>query len=298
MFLNISNPVPLLVVRESSLGSNVYATYQIFLARLRTYSRYKGQVIMSVLMPIMIASLPILMGTGLGGANAVRNFQTNTKITSGSFQGYLLIGALLMQLTSNTLWNFGFWLRREQTTGTLESGVYLVPTSKPWMLLGSSAYVLVRNSASFILALILGVIIFSIQANEFLNTTLILGVFFLLLGLPSLIGLSLLFGSLILKFKETGTLINLIEFAISFLMGVFYPITVMPWGLQIIASLFPPTWTTNEIRSALYDVPYFLSVWGDIVVSLGFALIVPILAFSVFIAVERRILRHEGVGQF
>ncbi|OLS21244.1 MAG: hypothetical protein HeimC3_36650 [Candidatus Heimdallarchaeota archaeon LC_3] len=252
---------------------------------------------MSVFTPIFIATIPILMGTAFAGKNAAVVFEENTGV-SGSYQGYMLVGALLFQLVSNTLWNFSFWLRREQMTGTLESGVYLVPTSKFWLILGSSLYVLVRNSVSFILALFLGIFIFSIQLTEFLSVTIFIAIFSLILGLPPLIGLALLVGSFILKFKEVGSFINLLNWIISFLMGVFFPITLFPAGLKIIAYLFPPTWTTNEIRNALYGVEGFIGLWEDFIVSFGFALIVPLIAFYLFYRTENSILSNQGVGQY
>lgn len=250
---------------------------------------------MSVVTPILFAAIPILMGNAIGGSNAEQTFSKNTNI-AGSFAGYMLIGALMFQLVSNTLWNFGFWLRREQMTGTLESGVYLVPTSRFWLVLGSSLYVLVRNSVSFVLALIFGLIIFSVQIGDFLKPTIILAILFLAIGLPPIVGLSLLIGGIILKFKEIGSFINMLQWIISFLMGIFYPITLFPLELQIVAYLFPPTWTAIEIRSSLYNITAMSEILQNFIVSLGFAIIVPILAFLIWFKVEKGILNNQGVG--
>ena len=290
--------VPMHTIYRPTLSSNLRATYFVFRNRLTTYSRYKGQVIMSVLTPILVAAIPILLGHAIGGSNAIQNFSSNAQVSAGSLQGYMLIGALLFQLVSNSLWNFGFWLRREQQTGTLESGVYLVPTGKVWLIIGSSLYVLVRNAVSFVLALVLGVIVFSLAFNEFLSTTLFLGILFLLLGLPPIIGLALVLGAIVLRFKEVGTLIELMQWVISFFMGVFFPVTVFPPLLRLVTDFFPPAWTTNEIRAALYQAPYFLSLWQDIIVSIGFAFIVPIIALVWFSKVEKSVLASDGVGKY
>lgn len=289
------HPIP-----KITFFSNINATWYIFKNRLTTYSRYKGQVIMSVLTPIFIALIPIILGSAIAGSpeNATEIFNKNTGLRSGSYAGYMLIGALMFQLVSNTLWNFGFWLRREQMTGTLESGVYLVSTSKVYLILGSSLYVLVRNSISFIIALILGIFLFSISLNTFLKETLILGIFVLLIGLPPLIGMALVFGAVILKFQEVGVLINLLQWVLSFLMGIFYPIALLPGFIRGIAQLIPITWTTNEIRAILYETPYFIDLWTDIMVSLSFMLITPVLAYIWFSRVEKNILLSSGVGKY
>ena len=291
---------PIHPVSTGTFRSKLIATWFVFTNRVTTYSRYKGQVLMSIITPIMIAAIPILMGQAIAGnpVKASEVFQSTTHTNASSYQGYMLIGALLFQLVSNSLWNFGFWLRREQTTGTLESGVYLVPLGRSWLVLGSSLYVIARNSVSFVLALIIGVIIFSIQVGTFLQSTLILGLIFLLLGIVPIIGLSLLYGAVILKFKEVGSLIDLMTWTASFLMGVFFPVTVLPAILYVLALLFPPTWTANGIRTALYGAPAFIGVWQDLLISLSYALIIPFIALYWFGRVERNVIKADGVGKY
>jgi ABC-2 type transport system permease protein len=237
------------------------------------------------------------MGTAFAGENATTIFQENTG-TTGSFHGYMLVGALLFGLVSNTLWNFSFWLRREQTTGTLESGVYLVPTSKFWLILGSSLYVLVRNSVSFILALLIGLVIFSIPLSDYLSETIFLAIFALILGMPPLIGLALLLGAFVLKFKEVGAFVDMVLWIISFLMGIFFPVILFPPAIKFIALLFPPTWTANEIRGFLYNADQFVGFWEDFLISFGFALVIPLIAFYLFYRTEKGILGNQGVGQY
>ena len=291
---------PIYKVDTGNLRTKVNATLYIFHNRFVTYSRYKGQVFMSIVTPIMIAALPILMGQAIAGspAQAASTFEASTHTSANSYQGYMLIGALLFQLVSNSLWNFGFWIRREQTTGTLESGIYLIPLDKTWLVIGSAMYTIARNSVSFVIALILGTIIFSIQINTFLGPTIWLGLLFLILGIVPIIGLSLLFGAFILKFKEVGSFIDLMQWVVSFLMGVFFPVTILPAALYIVALLFPPTWTANGIRTALYNAPPFISLWQDLLVSFGWTLIIPFIALYWFSRVEHNVLKTDGVGKY
>lgn len=296
----MSHVKPLHPILTGNLHSKLLATWYIFVNRVTTYSRYKGQVFMSIVTPIMIAAIPILMGQAIAGSpeKAAQIFQTTTHTSAGSYQGYMLIGALLFQLVSNSLWNFGFWLRREQMTGTLESGVYLVPLGRNWQIIGSSFYTIARNSVSFIIALVLGTVIFSIQVGTFLQSTIILGLLFLIIGIVPIMALALLFGAVILKFKEVGSLIELMQWVVSFLMGVFFPVTILPTVLYVITLLFPPTWTANGIRTALYGAPAFIGVWQDLLVSFGYMLIVPFIALYWFSKVEKNVITKDGVGKY
>src|SRR3972149_6057029 len=96
-------------------------------------------------------------------------------------------------------------------------------------------------------------------------------------GLLPLYGLTLLFGALVMKVKEANALISLMQWGVSFLMGVFFPIAVFPPLLKAIALLFPPTWMTNGVRSALLGVGYFFGAWyRDLAVLWAFLLVAPL----------------------
>ncbi|MHA2365783.1 MAG: ABC transporter permease, partial [Candidatus Hodarchaeales archaeon] len=257
------------------MRSNFRIIWAVFMARLQTYSRYRGQVIMSVITPIMIAALPILMGEAIAGSpnNALQNFKDQTG-SNGNYVGYMLIGALFFQLTSNTLWNFGFFIRREMQQGTLES-LYTTPVDHVYFLIGTSLYVIVRNSVSFVLALFLGIIVFSLSLGDFMKPTLILAIIILLVGVFPLFGISLVFGAAVLRFKEVGSMVSLMQWVISFLIGVFYPVTLLPMALRVLSLSFPLTWVNNSIRTALFDAPAFFDFYTDIAIIFLFAFIVP-----------------------
>jgi ABC-type multidrug transport system permease subunit len=111
--------------------------------------------------------------------------------------------------------------------------------------------------------------------------------------------LTLLFGALVLKVKEANALINLMQWGISFLMGIFFPIAFFPPLVRLASLLFPPTWMTNGVRSALLGVGYFFQEWYlDLAVLWAFMLVAPLLGYWVFTRVEIGVRRNEGVGQF
>jgi ABC-type multidrug transport system permease subunit len=128
---------------------------------------------------------------------------------------------------------------------------------------------------------------------------LLLAFIFLVVGMIPLYGVSLLFGALVLKLKEAGSLINLMQWVASFLMGIYYPIAIFPPLLRLVALLFPPTWMTNGVRSALLGVGYFFDVWyKDLAVLWFFMLVAPLAGIWTFRQVEKGVKRNEGVGQF
>jgi ABC-type polysaccharide/polyol phosphate export permease len=126
-----------------------------------------------------------------------------------------------------------------------------------------------------------------------------LALLFIGVGLLPLYSLTLLFGALVLKVKEANALVGLVQWGVTFLMGVYYPITVFPPLVKALALLFPPTWMTNGVRAALLGVGFFFGAWyKDLAVLWAFMLVTPWLGWWVFTRVEASVRRNEGMGQF
>jgi ABC-2 type transport system permease protein len=261
--------------------------------RMLNISRYPGQLSLEIIIPIVFAAMPMLLGRATGGPEAAANFQANTG--TANYVAFLLIGSNVFTLVSNAFWHIAYWLRFEQETGTLEA-LYLTPTSTRVLASGVALYSVLRGLISALLAYVIGCLIFRVNPLE---GDVLLALAFVVIGLVPLYGMALLFGALVLKVKESNALIGVMQWVVSFLMGIFFPVTVMPPLVKFVAFLFPPTWMTNGVRSALLGVGFFFGEWYlDWAVLWAFMLVVPLFSFWAFNRVERGIQRHEGVGQF
>lgn len=278
-----------------SLATRAELVWQVALMRLRIMSRYPGGRVLDLVIPTFIAALPILLGQSIGGgaAQAAANFERNTG--TANYVAYLLIGSNVFMMVSGTLWNVGYWLRREQETGTLEA-LYLAPTGRGSILLGISLYGTLRMLFNFFVAFALGSLIF--QVNP-LQGDILLALVFLLVGFVPLFGISLLYGALILRIKAANALIQLAQWVVSFLMGLFFPIALFPTWLRFLALAFPPTWMNNGVRASLLGVGYFFEHWYlDLAVLGVFCVITPRVGYWLFTRTERSVQRSEGVGEF
>jgi len=263
--------------------------------RLRIMSRYPGWSLLDIIMPTFIAAMPILMGQAIGGgaAQAAANFQQNTG--TASYVPYLLIGSNVFMIVSGTMWNVGYWMRREQETGTLEA-LYLAPTGRGSILLGIALYGMIRTLFNFVAAFTLGSIVFRVNP---LQGDILLALVFLLVGMVPLFGISLLYGAAILRIKEANALIRLAQWAVSLLMGLFFPIAVFPTWLRVAALLFPPTWMNNGMRASLLGVGFFFERWYfDLAVLGAFCVIAPWIGYWLFTRTEQGVKRDAGVGEF
>ncbi|GAB4479467.1 MAG: hypothetical protein Kow0088_20400 [Anaerolineales bacterium] len=280
-------------MRQSNWRKILSVVFASARMRLVTITRYPGEVILDTFIPIVFAAMPILLGRAMGGENAAAAFQRNSG--SANYVAYLLIGSSVFTLVSFAFWHVAYWLRWEQESGTLEA-LYLAPIHRIWVAAGTALYSCGRALFAALSAYLLGALIWRFNP---LQGELGLALLFILVGFPSLYGLTLLYGALILKVKEANALVGLMQWAVSFLMGVFYPISIFPPLLKAIAFLFPPTWMTNGVRSALLGVGFFLGHWYlDLAILWGFMLLAPLFGYWVFSGVENNVRRNEGIGQF
>ena len=218
--------------------------------RLLNISRYPGQLALEVIIPIVFADMPMLLGRATAGDDAATNFALNTG--TANYVAFLLIGAASFSVVSNAFWHIAYWMRFEQETGTLES-IYLTPTPSVILAAGVALYSVIRGIGSALLAYLLGCLVFGVNPVQ---GEVLLALLFLGAGLIPLYGLALLFGALVLKVKESNALIGLMQWVVSFLMGIFFPVAVLPPLIQLVAKLFPPTWMVNgDTLSSLASPP-------------------------------------------
>ena len=254
-------------------------------------------LIMDIIIPLVLAAMPILLGQAMAGSitEASANFQKNTGITGANYVAYIIIGANVFTTIITAMWLFGFFIRREQMSGTLEA-LFMTPAHKISILAGLTLYVEVRSIITFVLGYTIGCILFSINP---LQGQVLLALGILLFGLIPICGLSFLLGALVLKVKQANSLLNTLQWALAIISGVFFPITILPIFLQLFAYVFPGFYLNYDIQAALTGLQWlFGSVYLDLGVLFAFALICPSIGYWIFSKMESRSKRTEGIGQF
>lgn len=280
--------------------ASVGVIWSVFRARLKIITRYKGAVLLESIIPVIFAGLPILLGSAVAGSEqaAADNFFKYTGTagqTAADFRLYMMMGSNTFMVVSLMLWLIGYWVRREQETGTLEA-LYLAPAKRLHILTGVTSYTLVRSLIAFVTATVLGSLLF--QVNP-LSGPFGAALAYLLLGIPALWGISFFFGALVMRIKEANSVIQLLQWVLAFAMGVYFPVTVFPLLLRWTAMAFPPTLMNDAIRSTLLNISSIYGPWYVVLALMLFAAwAVPLLGYEFFGLVERRVRRDQGVGQF
>ncbi|UCE14228.1 MAG: ABC transporter permease [Candidatus Heimdallarchaeota archaeon] len=283
------------VLKDYSL-KHLGVLWGTFVVRVKILSRYKGSLILDIIIPTLFASIPILLGQAFAGsiAAASTNFQENTGLRA-NYVVWIIIGANVFGTVMESLWMFGLFVRREQMLGTLEA-IVQTPAHKLSILGGLALYVEVKSVFTFILGYLLGCILFNIDP---LQGNILLALILLLIGLVPIFGLSFLLGALIMKVKQANSLVNTLQWLVGILMGVFFPITVLPVFLQVFALIFPGFYLNYDIQAALTGLNWFLgNLYLDLSVIFLFALMCPFIGYQIFTKTEYRIKKAEGIGQF
>ena len=280
-----------------SAKGNIGVVWETFIVRLKIISRYKGALFMDCIVPTLFAAMPILLGSSLSGSinAASQNFQANTGLTGVDYVAYIVIGANVFSSVTAGMWLFGFFIRREQMLGTLES-ISMSPSHKLGLLGGLTMYVTIRSLFTFITGYFIGCILFGL--NPF-QGNFVLALLILSFGLIPIYGLSFLLGALILKVKEANSLLNTLQWGLGIIMGVFFPVTALPIYLRAIAYIFPGYFVNHTVQATLTNLGYFFgNLYFDLAILFLFALVCPFLGYTIYSKVEGRMKKAEGIGQF
>ncbi|HLE46655.1 MAG TPA: ABC transporter permease [Candidatus Thermoplasmatota archaeon] len=143
----------------------------------------------------------------------------------------------------------------------------ITPTSR-FAIVGSK----VLLTSIIILLQSLFIVVAAIVAWDTRIDNLPLTIFIIIVSTFASIGLGILLGGVSRDVNGTILLAVLVTFPMLFVSGLFYPISFMPEGAQIMARLFPLTYTVEGLRGSMLRGFGFLDGVVPILALLGFGL--------------------------
>jgi len=81
---------------------------------------------------------------------------------------------------------------------------------------------------------------------------------------------------------EAMTLSNFFRLPMIFLCGVFFPVTAMPWILQVVGFALPLTYSVDALRQSLLGRGGILPYWLDILILLAYCMVLFEIATVIF----------------
>jgi len=206
----------------------------------------------------------------------------------------LFWGWIFWDIVSAGLWNFGNAIRREQQMGTLE---FLMLTNASRAILFSrdifSRIVSLALSLTYVYAFF--TLLFNVKVVVINPVGVALS---LLIGLFTAMGFGLLYGALVLRFKQVGPLNNILQFIILGLSGAFFPVTALPESARVAALALPFTYSIDLLRHYSMATPTLLPVTLEFVVLISYTALLLALGISAVKLVENRLKATGRLGTY
>ncbi|TMF65430.1 MAG: ABC transporter permease [Chloroflexi bacterium] len=262
---------------------------------LRMWRRYPLFILGLLFWPIVLPATWVLMGqaySGGGDARALAAFAERAGTTE--FAGFVFVGYAMYMWLSNLLWGPGTALRQEQIRGSLEA-VFLTPTSRLVALFAPPISHLPFSLLNFVtmgltLWLVFGIVL---PLGPVLEAMVVIAI-----GIPSMYAIGSLFAASVLRFGETGPIVQLVRGTFVLACGITFPLVMLPGWAQAGAALLPPTYIVADIRTVLFRGVGLGGIAIDLVLLLAFAGLITLLAVWVFRILETSARRRGTLGSY
>jgi len=265
----------------SGLKSDMQALAAIFWKGLKHHIRYPGEFAIFLMLPFLFTFLILGMGDAVGGSNAAIYFASRTGTTNIII--YEVLGSAVWMTSWVVIEDVGTAIRDEQVKGTLEQN-FLAPVRRFTLLVGLSLTDVVITSALFLIVVSVSVVV--VLPSSFL--TIIPAFLMLLIGLIPLFGIAFLFAGFVVRFKEPYIFTQIINLVFATLTGTYYPVTFLPYWVQLLSSALPQTYVIADMRRIVLANQTLVDLYGSLFVLVALALAYPIIGYVVFRQVERK----------
>ncbi len=193
---------------------------------------------------------------------------TGAKINTNFLILYLLIGTSVWSYLSVTFDGVTDIINMERWEGTIEH-TFMAPISRFTHMVGSCLYAVVHGMLFTIVQLIIVGAFFHLDLSHanYLTT-----VFMLVVGSISFVGFGIMTAVLPLLYTEKGMQMSFVVKAIILLVsGVYYPVAILPFWMQPLASISPATYVLEGLRFAILDNQ---PIWSSAIWSVTWPLII------------------------
>ena len=265
------------------------------LAQLRIMRRYPTAFIGQIFWPVMLPAAWVYIGraySGGGDAQAMDAFASRSGTTSITV--FIFVGYAMYMWLSSLLWGPGTSLRRDQMTGTLES-VFLTPVSRLVPLFGPTLTNVIWTGFQLF---VMGVAVWLLFGVVLPLDGALLALLIVIAGLPAMYAMGSLFAASVLRFGETGPLVQFVRGSLSLLCGITFPIVMLPAWAQATAAAMPPTYIVASMRAALLNAATPLDMVPAVAALAALSVVFGVLAVIVFRVLEESARRTGMLSRY
>ena len=277
-----------------TLGSELRALLAVARKEWIIFRRYPSWVFAMVIWPVLFPIGYVSTARALSGPDGSALPAFGAAAGTTDYVSFIVIGTMLYMWLNVILWDVGFYLRNEQMRGTLESN-WLCPVWRISIMVGGGLTKLATSAVFLLVTVVEFWALFGIRLVRG-NLWLLLLIFLLLV--PTIYGIGMVFGSLVIRFKEANALVFLVRGIVMVFAGTAYPLAVLPGWMQGVAALLPLTYAIRDVRAVVLAGATAADIGADLARLALFALILPILGVAAFTFTEKRARRTGALGQY
>jgi ABC-2 type transport system permease protein len=197
---------------------------------------------------------------------------------------YLLIGTLLWRYLSIVFDAISEMIAWERWEGTVEY-TFMAPVSRLTHMVGQTIFSLVWGLFFTGVIFLVVALFFHLDLEE---ANLLGGAAVLIASSISFIGFGITAAVLPLLFPERGAqMTNVVQAILLLISGVYYPITVLPRWMQIIAHASPATYALEAMRAAMLTNASWAALLPDLALLMAMGLVTIPIGVWVFSRAER-----------
>ena len=197
---------------------------------------------------------------------------------------FVLIGVAFAGYFGVGLTGFSRALRLAQTTGTLEA-MMMTPASLPTIITGSALWSYAFTTFRVFVYLFLGIAFFDVNFAGANYGAALIG---LILAIISFASIGIISASIVMVIKRGDAITGFVASLANLVGGVYYPVAILPQGLQLVARLLPITYALRVMRQALLAGASWNKLAPDLIALLIFCVILfPISLITFRHAVQR-----------
>jgi len=164
----------------------------------------------------------------------------------GDYFAFVLVGVAMTEFLSQSVGGLGGSLRESQTTGTLEL-MLLSPSRLPVLMTSAALWLQASAAMGALTYLVAGAFL----GADFSHADILATAGSLILAMIGFTGMGLLAGAVVIVVKRGNPVGWLLRGASVVLGGVFYPVEVLPAGLQALAVTLPMTHALTVLRGSI-----------------------------------------------
>ena len=234
------------MIAQGTVWREVKASYAFVERNVHLSKRYWGWEVAFLVYTIAQSMAVVYTADAFPSVTGSKGLNTHVMLL------YLAIGTLTWSYMANMFQAIAESVQWERWEGTIEYTM-MAPISRYTYLLGSCLFGVVYGLVRTAFVLLALMLMFHLEANP---SGLLPAVAIVSVGSVSFVGIGIMAATLPLLFTEKGAQMTyVIEACLLLISGVYYPISVLPGWMQLLAHLSPATYILTGIREVLLGHP-------------------------------------------